>query len=199
MMEWIAENKEVVAVLTPVALDLIAGVIPDRYIPYIGMLRRALRAISKRKKGASVFVLIVVLLAAGCALTKKDRSEVCPKDADSVICESIPDPGRADILLQLANVRLLKEDQYNAEQALDFLTQCEKLIDETETYQDVARQLSRHLNEYKLEILILSGYIDTLDVDLPVSEYDRELLRAHIDRQKQLIESYAEEKGDGSG
>ena len=197
MMEWIAENKEIVAVLTPVLLDLIAGLIPDKMMPYVGVLRRILRAISKRKgKGLSV-LLLALLVASGCAVTDH-KGDTCPEGVDSVICDKIADPARADILLQLTNARLLKKGRYDADQAMAFLDWCESAVNGAVTYQNLARQLSRELSEYRLEVLILSGHIDTLKIDLPISDHDRGLLKTHIARQKSLVQFYREGKGNGA-
>lgn len=130
------------------------------------------------------------MLSAGCAFAP--QSNVCDTDQPSLICEKIPNPEQADLALQIVNVRSLKENAYDANQALEFLDKCEAYIDEAVTYGDVSKWIASELDEVDLEILILSNYLGVFDVASPIYDYDRMLLKEHIQRQKELIVMYME-------
>lgn len=189
-LEAVKNNPEFSVVLAAFLLDVGAGVIPDRFVPYIGLIRRVLREIMKRKE-SKMLLIFALLFSIGCA--HMQPSSVCDTDKQSLICEKIPQPEHADIALQLVNVRALKNDQYTAQEVLDFLNTCEAFLEEDITYGKFVKWLGAYVEDVELEVVILSNYLSVLKVDTPISEYDRMLLQEHIERQKEVVQMYMEQ------
>lgn len=191
-MQAMANNPELTVVLAAFIFDFIAGVIPDEYVRYIGIVRRILRQIYKRKNGTMVLLIALVFTFMGCSYIQ--TSKVCETEQKSLICEKIPHPEQAGILLQIANITALKKDAYSAEQAFKFLDDVESFLKEADTYGNACRWIANEMDKYDLEVLILSGYIDILNIPETITEYDRELLLKHIERQRALIKTYVEKE-----
>lgn len=139
-----------------------------------------------------VFIIFIVCISlVGCAFTQ-NKDGVCDTEKPSLICEKIPEPEAADILLQLANLEALKSDSYSATQAEEFLAECETFIDEVETYADLANWLSLRVKNIEAEIIILSGYLKVLDKELSIYDYDRMLLKKHIEHQRKVLALYTD-------
>lgn len=192
LMEAVKNNPEIVVVIIAIIADFGAGVIPDHYLKYVGVIRRIAQKIM-RNKGKASLVLAVLLLSVGCA--HMQPSSVCDTEQESLICENIPQPENADILLQLANARLLKSETYSAEEALNFLDMCESfLTKDAVSYEGLAQWLVTKMDEYSLEVFVLSGYVSTIRSPQMISDYDRQLLLKHIEHQRNLIKTYQEKE-----
>lgn len=187
-MDFILNNKAVFIPFAVILIEAGAGYIPDRYFKYIGVIRRIINLILKNKKTAPVLLLPLFLIS--CA--SMQPSQICETDQPSVICKELQQPEHTDILLQLANVRMLKNDVYSGQQALEFLDFCTEIVNGSSTYLDLTQYVSRIAQEYQLEVIVLSTYINNLSVDLPITEYDRNLLLAHIAHQKKMVKMYME-------
>jgi hypothetical protein len=50
-MEWLKENLDLIAYLISAVggLDVIAGYLPAKWVPYVGLIRRIVEALKKRK------------------------------------------------------------------------------------------------------------------------------------------------------
>lgn len=191
LIEAITNNPEIFAILLAIVADFGAGALPDRYIPYIGILRRVIKMIMKNKGAKMSLILVLLVSVMGCA--HMEKSSVCDTEQESLICDKIPQPENADILLQLANVQMLKEEAYSAEDALNFLDMCESFLsEETVTYAGMVRWLSTKMEDYSLEIFVLSGYVETLQIPQTLTDFDRNLLLSHIEHQRNLIKAYME-------
>lgn len=189
-LEAVKNNPEFSAVLIAFLLDIGAGMIPDKYVAYIGLVRRILRGIMKRKE-TKMLLIIVLLFTVGCAYMQP--SSVCDTDERSLICEKIPQPEHADIALQLVNVRALKNDYYSAQKVLKFFDMCESFLEKDVTYGVFVKWLGSYIEDVELEVVILSNYLNVLKVDIPISDYDRMLLQEHIERQKEIVQMYMEQ------
>lgn len=194
LMEAIKNNPEIFAILIAIVADFGAGAIPEKYVSYLGIIWRIIGKIMEKKKGSKISLLLILLLVfVGCA--HMEKSSVCDTEQESLICEKIPQPEHSDILLQLANVRMLKNEVYIAEDALDFLEMCKSFLTEEEvSYGGLAQWLATKMDDYSLEVLVLSGYVDTFKSPQMITDYDRSLLLKHIERQKNLIKVYMEEE-----
>lgn len=189
-LDAVKNNPEIATVLVAIALDFGMGVIPDKYWKYIGLIRRIAQKLMK-KKGMKMLLLLPLLVAVGCAFTQP--STICETDKPSLICKRLSNPEQADVLLQVANIQGLKNDVYSGEEALKFLDFCEQLINKSTTYFDMTNYISNVFDDYELEVLILSRYMPKLAVDIPITNYDRQLLLAHIQHQREVISMYMEE------
>ena len=97
----------------------------------------------------------------------------------------------ANLLFKFANLELIKEGVYSKESALAFFEKVERLIN-TMTYQGLAEYLiitTTKLNsDYNVEIILLSEYFNMfVGVPLPIVEFDKYLLKGHIQQQRRLV------------
>jgi len=189
MEEFIKENPMLTITMIGAFFDGVAGVLPDKYTKYIGVLRRVFNVFKRNKKTVAKCI-VLPLLVVGMGCSSMQPSPVCENEKNSLICEKIPQPKHADILLQLGNLRAIKEDVYSGKQAINFLEKCEGIISEQKTYKDLTQKLISQIDEVDVEIIVLSNYLNKLKVDLPISDFDRNLLKQHIAHQKRIIELY---------
>ena len=64
MLEWIYENWDLLIVIVGVGgvLDAIAGYLPDRFVPYIGLVRRIVEILAGTRGGRVAMALIPLML-----------------------------------------------------------------------------------------------------------------------------------------
>lgn len=69
IVEFINENWETLLPLALIIADLISGLIPDRWLPYIGIIRRFMNAIRKKRGAKNLCILMALLpfVTIGCA------------------------------------------------------------------------------------------------------------------------------------
>jgi len=121
----------------------------------------------------------------GCATQKPN---ICEGITDSLICEKISDPQVADVLLQLGNLELIKNGTYSKAEALEFLDNAEKFIQNATTYGGIVKFILGKLKTVPPELLILSqGMLEFKDVIVPISDTDRTFLLAHIAHQRAIV------------
>lgn len=189
MEEFMTENPMLTIAMVSAFFDGLAGVLPDKYTKYIGVLRRVFSVFKKNKKTvAKCIALPLIIVGVGCS--GMQPSQVCKTEEPSVICEKIPQPEHADIILQIGNLRAIKGDIYSGKEAIAFLEKCEAILSEQKTYKDLTQKLVAEINEVDIEIIVLSEYVNKLKVDLPISDFDRNLLKQHIENQKKIIKLY---------
>ncbi len=108
-------------------LDLIAGYVPDKYLPYIGFLRRIIKRLtnidSTTKKLIAVIIPAAMLISCAGIQTSKFCTSI-PEGEYSVICEiSIKvgtTPETVGTVIKVADLVLLDET-HTAQQAYDFI------------------------------------------------------------------------------
>ena len=63
IMAWIIANWEMIAIAGGILLgaDGLGGILPDRFVPYIGLLRRIVTAMQGRKKVLMLFLLLPLI------------------------------------------------------------------------------------------------------------------------------------------
>ena len=151
---------------------------------------------SKSFPGAPGIALLLVLtmaIAIGGCSGASPRADICD-GKDSVICEVVPDPLAADIVLQLANVEAVKEGVYSPDEAVDVIDQILDALsaEEVPTYGGLGAFAASRIKGVEPEIVVLSGYIDLLNQDIPIKDYDAYLIRTHLERQKTAMLSMVE-------
>lgn len=114
---------------------------------------------------------------------------------NSLILEYIPDPYKASIILEIANLEMLtRMDLYSTQDLLTFLDTVETTLDELTTWEELFYYLDARADTFnktlKTEIILLSSYFQVLNKPVPLSACDRSLIHAHIERQRRLVQTY---------
>jgi len=143
---------------------------------------------------ALIVFCVAAILAVGCAGGVQPTISVCddPERGPSFICEKFRDVGvrveDADLILQMVNLRLIKEDVYSKEQVLKFLDICEAWLTEGSiSYRSFGARAIEMAGDYP-ELIVLSRYVGMLNSTKFISLFDRQLLLAHIEHQRELLE-----------
>jgi len=155
-----------------------------------------------RSKRYSVFMsawtlmfCMALLLFSGCAGTQLVPSTAC-KDAPegSLICAAVPNPESQDLLIQLANDELLYQGVYTAAEANAFLERIEGYVTSMSTYADLIIAVEKELDllpdRIQNKLFILSKFTTSLSADLPICDFDRQLLLRGIQNQKTVVSQY---------
>ena len=137
--------------------------------------------------------IVVLVFMVGCAgTTQFVPPPECEGGAKSLILERIPDPAGASLILQVANLELLKHNAYTKQEALEVIRTIEEYSAvENITYGDlVVYVLSRFENfnkEMGAEILLASQYLKVLNEPVPISACDKALILAHLEKQRKVV------------
>jgi len=138
-----------------------------------------------------IFVLIMCLTLISCSFVQ--TSSVCETaPEDSLICQYIPNPESADILMQLAAYELLKANPQAKEAVSEILDHAFSNLDqEVLIWSDIVMWVVAQSDYLKAnfggEIVILSGYATVLNYSVPISNFDKNLLKIHIERLKKVV------------
>jgi len=139
-------------------------------------------------------LLCVSLVACGNVQVKDDPC-MKPEAADSVICEKLSAIGisvyDANLLFKLVNLELVKQGAYAKQDCLVFLDNVESILDSA-TYNDVAAYIIMEATDlktkYGAEIILLMDYFNRFEgVKIPITEFDKGLLKEHINQQRQIL------------
>lgn len=136
-------------------------------------------------------VLANIVFLVCCAGTRFVPPPEC-EGSKSLILERIPDPAGASLVLQVANLELLKHNAYTKQEALEVIRTIEEYSAvENITYGDlVVYVLSRFENfnkEMGAEILLASQYLKVLNEAVPISPCDKALILAHLEKQRKVV------------
>ena len=124
----------------------------------------------------------------GCGLMQTKPS-ICDGITDSLICERIPNPQVADVLLQVGNLALINEGVYSKEETLEFLADAEKYIEQAATYAGVVKFIAGKLKLIPPELMALAQSMESFrNVVVPITDTDRRFLLAHIAHQRAVVE-----------
>ena len=143
-----------------------------------------------------------LLLIAVCAslfacgnIQVKDDPCMKPEAADSVICAKLSSLGvsvyDANLIFKLANLELVRQGAYAKEDCEFFLNSVEAFLD-IATYDVVVSYIIFKATDlktkYGAEVILLMDYFNRFEgVDIPITEFDKGLLREHIDQQRQIL------------
>ena len=132
------------------------------------------------------FFVLCILSLALFACTPKP-SPICVNHTDSLICQYIPDPLQADLVLRIANLEAIKNNVYTKQQALIAIDKIETAVNSTITYSDILILTNEYIKQLGPEIIVVTSTFDKLNQNIPISDYDKKLIIAHLERQKQVI------------
>ena len=139
--------------------------------------------------------MVLMLMVAGCAGLQFGLEPVCGSAPEcSLICATIPDPENQDLLIQLVNDELLYQDVYTAADAVAFLDKLESIIVNATTYAGLVVAVDAELNilpdRIRNKFYILSKCSLVLSKEIPICDFDRDLLRKGIQNQKDVALKY---------
>lgn len=142
-----------------------------------------------------VVLMLMPMMVAGCAGLQFGPEPVCKSAPEcSLICAAIPDPENQDLLIQLVNDELLYQDVYTASAAIAFLDKLESIIVNATTYAGLVAMVDAELNllpdRIRNKFYILSRFSAVLSKEIPICDFDRELLRKSIQNQKDVALKY---------
>jgi len=149
--------------------------------------------------------LIAILFLVGCA-----TGNICNKvpEGESVICDATDSigvsPESLSNILVIVNVAALEKSIWTAREAMEFVEEAEKLLKEAKkwnnliTYGDVVDYLLRAYSGLSPRVQAVFVVIDPLtsltsiEYQMPqfLSEFDIDMLLAHLDKQKYIISLY---------
>lgn len=155
----------------------------------------------KNKKYLSVCMIGFTLGLLGCMpQSNMHLPDVCLTDngtrcEDSLILEHINNPYNASIVLEIANLEMLSRmELYNVKDAHLFFDDIERKLEHFTTWKDlfdyVAFQLAALNDRAQMELMYITSYFHVLNEPIPLSECDIALVRAHIERQRRLLNRY---------
>lgn len=135
------------------------------------------------------FALIVLSGCAGMNLFGGE-SKLC-ENADSLICQRLGDPEKADLFLQITAYALVDSKTLKKDQVLAFFDKAEALIDNGVTFAElvafVAKETEWINSHHGAAIIVLSQYAGLLSDPVMISEFDQNLIKIHLNRQRLLL------------
>ncbi|MDD2277379.1 MAG: hypothetical protein PHP56_12705 [Smithellaceae bacterium] len=142
-----------------------------------------------------LMLILAVLMVAGCAGLQFGLEPVCKSAPEcSLICAAIPDPENQDLLIQLVNDELLYQDVYTAADAIAFLDKLNFIIVNATSYAGLISAVDAELNilpdRIRNKFYILSRCSLVLSKEIPICDFDRELLQKGIQNQKDVALKY---------
>jgi len=142
-----------------------------------------------------LMLILAVLMVAGCAGLQFGLEPVCKSAPEcSLICAAIPDPENQDLLIQLVNDELLYQDVYTAADAIAFLDKLNFIIVNATSYAGLISAVDAELNilpdRIRNKFYILSRCSLVLSKEIPICDFDRDLLRKGIQNQKDVALKY---------
>jgi hypothetical protein len=136
-------------------------------------------------------LLALSLTLTACAGKQWTPPAECEGDVFSIILERIPNPKEASLVLQLANLQLLKKHAYGVEDAKGVLDMVDALLNRPITYLDlyayVASQFGQINSKYGAEIFLISQYMELASEPIQISSCDKALIRAHLAKQRTVL------------
>ncbi|HUU39866.1 MAG TPA: hypothetical protein VMW42_02885 [Desulfatiglandales bacterium] len=135
--------------------------------------------------GFLILTVLLLFMMTACATTSSVCTQI-PEGETSVICEMLPtSPENTDLVIRLISFELVKNNVVAEGDVLKFLDGVEEVVNSVTTYKDVATYIVTKIaslrKKYGGELIILSDYVQIFgDIELPVSDFDRELLKTCI-------------------
>lgn len=155
-----------------------------------------LAKLASRHSKKLILVLSSGMLLTSCSVLQPvewEPPEVCTQPgAESLIIDHISDPLNASLVLEFANLELLTRGEfYTTDDVLNFLDSIEAMVEKPVTWQTLFNYVlttAEDVNEYVgNEVILISTYYEVLNQDELISECDRALVKAHLDRQRNLV------------
>lgn len=192
IINWIQDNWALLLAISA-AIDALAGFLPDRWLAYIGLVRRVIMAL---KPGGTkiMLALIGLLIMQSCSGSPlKAPVSVCAEipPGESVLCD-LAEKSNVTLevvgdLIMVINLRAIKEKAYSADDARKVLETIKKAIAvQSLTASDLRSLILKYVDDYP-ELILVSRYIYKLDTPQVLTQTDRQMLRDWCDQQLALL------------
>jgi len=146
---------------------------------------------------SALILIFGTTFISGCGLfqTNPNKPSICDGVEGSLICDTVKNPETADILLQLTSYEMLKNGVFSKEDVFNFLNDIELLLNNIVTWSDLVYYVTNRVEflgeKMGVELYILTQYSSALNQPIAISEFDKELLLIHIEKQKRLVNLYS--------
>ena len=144
------------------------------------------------KKWLWLMIAGIILMIGGCVGINTDPNQgICAGVVDSEICRVTKgDPRAVETLLMAANFGAIKKDLYSTQQALKVVDDLERILGTNGiTYEVLLLKAVARLEGGASVLFVLTPYMTELDKPIPISDFDLNLFRAHLQHQRVLIEA----------
>lgn len=144
--------------------------------------------------------IILVFMVGGCGSVKTPYHlpDGCLNDdgtqKESVILEYIEHPNETAMMLKLATTTIASEveDDY-VQEMINVIETANSMLENT-TYSDIANYLIDNISslrsEYSTQLMIITQYAQNMvNIDIPINECDRVLMKKHFNEQIVLLKS----------
>jgi hypothetical protein len=144
-----------------------------------------------------MFKKILLPIAFIFVLSSCATSQICakPEAVDSLICPTLAKvnmtPESANLMFKLANIELLRNNVYAKADVLKFFDNVESVLD-VDTYSQLVQYMLFEIaginSAYAIEFLLITEALTQFQtINLPISDFDKGLLKAHIAQQRSLL------------
>lgn len=212
-MDWIIANWQLIvgALVVSGALDAAAGLIPDRYIPYVGIVRRFITALRDRKNlQRAVFCLVCALAAGGCAILDAtggpegvcagptvyvDRAgavQTMDDPMQTTLCRLDPYPSTSKLTLFVVNDVALRKGAYTPEDVFVFTAKVRGYLSvPAATTKTVSMAVLADIQEVP-ELVIAGSMLEDpkYQLDLPIDDFTWYFLNKHLNEQDALARMF---------
>lgn len=188
MIEWISDNWGLLIAISA-AIDALAGFLPDKYLAYIGVIRRIVGVLKKTPKAMILFLLVFIV---SCG-TMQQPPSICDnlQPGESVLCDLAKQAGVqlefiGDVLM-VVNLRAIKEGLYTASQARDAIQNVINTVAlDGATTAQVRAIILENAAEYP-ELLLASRYLTLLDAPAILKPFDKNTVLGWCYEQLEII------------
>lgn len=140
----------------------------------------------------TVTIMALLLLLASCAIPPGPSVCEKPEAATSFICkaclENNTTPEALNGILLDANAIALITNRYQRQDALRVITVLQESMDATQSYNHLISLLFKESGDAQLVAAIISRHISMFQSPLIISNFDKGLIRYHLDQQRMMLE-----------
>jgi hypothetical protein len=176
-------------------VDAIAGMLPDKLVPYVGIARRLLIALAK-KGGTAIMWLVIgagaVLIGCAGLHIMEPAPSVCDglMAENSVLCSVAVGNGlnleTVGDFIMVGYLRLIHEGVLTKEGVASFFNDVRYVLDYDISAADLKTWVFGYVDEYP-ELMLGLRYIGYLDTPEMLTSADKEMLKGWIDNQLEML------------
>jgi len=138
-------------------------------------------------------LLMIIVLFVSCASLQKQSVCNDPAAEQSIICGILYDSGiaapeQADVLLQIVSLIYLEKNPEKRADTLEFINEALDLLHHGITHKIFANYIL-HEMPITLKIAVTGILQEMVTFDVPINEFDKALIRRHLEKQRDIIES----------
>jgi hypothetical protein len=197
LADFVSNNWEwILIVVTALGgVDAIAGMLPDKLVPYVGIARRLLIALAKKGGTAIMWLVIgagVALIGCAGLHIMEPAPSVCDglMAENSVLCSVAVDNGlnleTVGDFIMVGYLRLIHEGVLTKEGVTSFFNDVRYVLDYDISAADLKTWVFGYVDEYP-ELMLGLRYIGYLDTPEMLTSADKEMLKGWIDDQLRVL------------